>query len=93
MQNSWVIVAYLHAEAMLALNTIICPYVQPPVHMPALAVGVCELNFIGCLGLLCHTLVIGHLCCQLTPAKTSYSWFLRDVINILKCKITEPLSF
>ena len=22
-----------------------------------------------------------------------YSWFSRDVINILKCKITEPLSF
>ena len=65
--------AYLHVEAMLALNTIICPYVQPPVHMPALAVGVCELNFIGCLGLWCHTLVIGHLCCQLTPVKTSYS--------------------
>ena len=30
--------AYLHVEAMFALNTIICPYVQP-----ALAVGVCEL--------------------------------------------------
>ena len=28
-----------------------------------------------------------------TRPKDEYSWFSRDVINILKCKITEALSF
>ena len=29
---------------------------------------------------------------QSNQSSQLYSWFSRDVINILKCKITEPLS-